>query len=70
MALNKDDDTHAEMIRNYTNLNEIILKKIGTSYKFLFQEIETVSNRMKEISDLYDQLHTVSFKTYDVYHFF
>ena len=40
------------MIRNYTNLNEIILKKIGTSYKMLFQEIEVVSNRMKEISDL------------------
>lgn len=66
MALNKDDETHAEMIRNYANLNEIILKKIGTSYKALFQEIEVVSNRMKEISDLYDQLHTISFKTYDV----
>jgi len=66
LALNKDDDTHAEMIRNYTNLNEIILKKIGTSYKALFQEIEHVSNRMKEISDLHDQLHTISFKTYDV----
>ena len=65
-ALKKDDDTHAEMIRNYANLNEIILKKIGTSYKALFQEIEVVSNRMKEISDLYDQLHTISFKTYDV----
>ena len=66
MALNKDDDSHAEMIRNYANLNEIILKKLGTSYKFMFQEIELVSNRMKEISDLYDQLHTISFKTYDV----
>lgn len=64
--MNKDDDNQCEMIRNYTNLNEIILKKIGTSYKALFQEIEQVSNRMKEISDLYDQLHTISYKTYDV----
>ena len=54
------------MIKNYTNLNEIILKKIGTSYKSLFVEIEQVSNRMVEISDLYDQLHTVSYKTKDV----
>lgn len=67
LALHKDDDTHTEMIRNYANLNEIIIKKIGTSYKALFQEIEQVSNRMKEISDLFDQLHTISFKTNDVF---
>jgi hypothetical protein len=66
LVLNKDDDNHSEMIRNYTNLNEIILKKIGTSYKSLFLEIEQVSNRMKEISELYDQLHTISYKTDDV----
>lgn len=54
------------MIKNYTNLNEIILKKIGTSFKSLFQELSQVSGRMKEISDLYDQLHTVSIKTADV----
>jgi len=64
--LTNDDDNQSEIIRNYTNINEIILKKITTSYKSLFLEIEQVSNRMKEISDLYDQLYTVSFKTKDV----
>lgn len=64
--MTNDDDNQSEIIRNYTNINEIILKKITTSYKSLFLEIEQVSNRMKEISDLYDQLYTVSFKTKDV----
>jgi len=62
----KDEEAHSDMIRNYTNLNEIILKKLGSSYKSLFVEIEQVSARMAEISDLYDQLHTVSYKTKDV----
>lgn len=62
----KDEDAQSDMIKNYTNLNEIILKKIGTSYKSLFGEMEQVSTRMAEISDLYDQLHTVSYKTKDV----
>jgi hypothetical protein len=64
--LRKDEEAHFDMIKNYTNLNEIILKKLGTSYKSLFAEIEQVSNRMVEISDLFDQLHTVSYKTKDV----
>jgi hypothetical protein len=68
--LRKDEDSHFDMIKNYTNLNEIILKKLGTSYKFLFSEIEQVSTRMAEISDLFDQLHTVSYKTKDVKKFF
>ena len=64
--MRKDEEAHFDMIKNYTNLNEIILKKLGTSYKSLFAEIEQVSNRMVEISDLFDQLHTVSYKTKDV----
>lgn len=64
--MRKDEDQHFDMIKNYTNLNEIIIKKLGTSYKSLFAEIEQVSNRMIEISDLFDQLHTVSYKTKDV----
>lgn len=70
MQLTKEDENHSEMIRNYTNLNDIILKKIGTSFKSLFLEIDQVSNRMKEISDLYDQLYTISYKTIDVINIF
>ena len=66
LKLIKEEDAHSDMIKNYTNLNEIILKKLGTSYKSLFGEMEQLSTRMAEISDLYDQLHTVSYKTKDV----
>jgi len=53
-------------IKNYLNLNEMILKKLGTSCKNLFIEMNQVSLRMKEISDLYSQLNTISEKTKDV----
>lgn len=66
LKLIKEEEAHADMIKNYTNLNEIILKKLGTSYKSLFAEIEQVSTRLAEISDLYDQLYTISYKTKDV----
>lgn len=56
-------------IKNYVSLNEVIIKKLGTSFKNLFIEMNQVSFRMKEISELYSQLHTISDKTKDVKNF-
>ena len=42
------------------------MKKLTTAHKSLFMEMDQVSTRMKEISDLYSQLHIVSEKTNDV----
>lgn len=66
MVVSKEDENYAEGIKNYININEVLLKRLSTSYKSLFMEMNAVSVRMKEISEIYDQLNTVSVKTHDV----
>jgi hypothetical protein len=66
LKVSKELDNNAELIKNYVILNEQLIGRLGKSYKSLFLEMNTVSLRLKEISEIYDQLHTVSFKTYDV----
>jgi hypothetical protein len=67
LKISKDLDANTEVIKGYINLNEHLIKKLGTSYKNLFLEMNTVSLRLREISDIYEQLHAVSYKTNDVF---
>jgi hypothetical protein len=60
-------DSYGESIKTYTNINEALLKKLGFSYKNLFLEMNQVSLRMKEISEIYSQLYEVSEKSNDVF---
>ncbi len=64
--ITKDSDVITESIKNYSALNEVIIKKLCGAHKSLFVEMNQVSTRMKEISDLYSQLHFVSEKSKDV----
>lgn len=66
LQISKEVEALSENGRNYTNLNEVILKKLSTSYKNLFLEMNSVSLRMKEISEIYGQLYAVSEKSNDV----
>lgn len=55
-----------ENIKNYTNSTEFLLKKLSFYHKNLFIEMNQVSLRMKELSEIYSQLYDVSMKTNDV----
>jgi hypothetical protein len=66
LKISKEIEVNTDTAKNYIMLNEQLLQRLGISYKNLFLEMNTVSLRLKEISDTYDQLHIVSFKTSDV----
>jgi len=54
------------IVKNYVNVNETIINKLGISFKNLYIEMNQVSLRMKEISELYSQLNNLSEKSQDV----
>jgi hypothetical protein len=64
--VSKEVESATEGIKNYLHLNEILLKKLTSSHKQLFLEMNQVSLRMTEISEIYSQLHAVSYKYADV----
>ena len=66
MVISKEKEIHAENAKNYINFNEALIQKLSVSFKSLFLEMNSVSLRMKEISEIYNQLNIVSEKTYDV----
>jgi hypothetical protein len=66
LKISKEIDTNSDTMKNYIVLNEQLIEKLGVSYKNLFLEMNTVSLRLKEISDTYNQLYLVSEKTFDV----
>ena len=66
LKLSKEYDNNAENVKNYINFNDLLIKRLGTSYKNLFLEMNTVALRMREISEIYDQLKLVSEKSCDV----
>jgi hypothetical protein len=66
VQISNDDEEYTEGIKNYLNINENLIKRLNVSHKNLFMEMNAVSVRMKEISEIYEQLSTVSYKTNDV----
>ena len=66
LRLTKDYDVCLENFKGYLNFNEAILRKLTTSIKLLNIEMQTVSSRMKEISDIFGQMYCASEKASDV----
>ena len=64
--MTKEYDICLENFKNYLNFNEAIMKKLTTSIKLLNVEMQTVSNRLKEISDIFGQMYSASEKASDV----
>ena len=54
------------IIKSYAQINEEIMKKIKNAYKRLIIEMKQITITMKEISELYKQLYTLSNKSNDV----
>lgn len=52
-------------IKDNSNINEITLKKLIVSYKALNNELNVVSNRLSELSELWNQLYQTSEKYID-----
>ena len=66
MKLSKDYDSCLENFKTYLNFSELINKKLITSIKSLNVEMQAVSTRMKEISDIFGQMYSASEKASDV----
>ena len=66
MKVSNEDEEYADGIKNYLSIEETLIKRLCVSHKNLYMEMNAVSVRMKEISEIYEQLSTVSFKTNDV----
>ena len=56
---------YLENIKDNANINNNLFKKLNISFKFLFDEMNTVINRMEEISNIWDQIYKVSVKYFD-----
>ena len=60
-----EKENYVENLRDYTNININLLKKLNNSFKTLFEEINAVTSRMDEISSLWEQISKSSEKYYD-----
>jgi len=54
-----------ENIKDNANINNNLFKKLNISFKLLFDEMNTVINRMEEISNIWGQIYKVSEKYFD-----
>jgi sorting nexin-7/30/sorting nexin-8 len=57
VTVSKEKEIYFENIKDYADLNEEILKKITTEYKALITLMDQISDRMKEISELWKDLY-------------
>jgi len=65
LSISNEKEGYLENIKDNTNININLFKKLNVSLKQLFDEVNTVVNRMDEISNIWDQLFKVSEKYYD-----
>ena len=65
LLITAEKEGYLENIKDNTNININLFKKLNNSFKSLFEEMNSVINRMEEISQLWEQLHKVSDKYFD-----
>ena len=65
LLITPEKEGYLENIKDNTNININLFKKLNYSFKSLFEEMNSVINRMEEISQLWEQLHKVSDKYFD-----
>ena len=63
--ISAEKEGYLENIKDFININVNILKKLNYSFKQLFEEMNTVINRMEEISQIWDQMARASDKYFD-----
>ena len=65
VSINKEKEVYFMNIKDNTKLNESITIKINKSYKNLIQILQSATDKMKEISNLWKLLYDKSLKYYD-----
>ena len=65
LLITAEKEGYLENIKDNTNINMNLFKKLNYSFKCLFDEMNSVINRMEEISKLWEDLHKVSDKYFD-----
>ena len=65
IMINNEKENYCENIRDHTTCNINILKKLNTSLKFLFDEINAVTTRLDEIASLWAQMYKTSEKYFE-----
>ena len=65
VSINKEKEVYFMNIKDNTKLNESIMTKINKSYKNLIQILQSATNKMKEISNLWKLLYDKSLKYYE-----
>ena len=65
LLISAQKENYFENIKDNTNINIIILKKLNNSFKLLFNEMKAVVLRMEEISNYWNQAYKASIKYFD-----
>ena len=65
VMISAEKENYVENIKDYSNVNINLLKKINTSLKLLFDEINAVTTRMDEIGIMWEQIYKSSEKYFD-----
>ena len=65
LSITDEKEGYLENIKDNTNININLFKKLNISFKLLFDEMNNVINRMNEISNTWEQIFKASEKYYD-----
>ena len=65
LLITAEKEGYLENIKDNSNININLFKKLNYSFKLLFDEMNTVINRMDEISNLWQQIYKNSEKYFD-----
>ena len=65
LLISAQKENYFENIKDNTNININILKKLNNSFKLLFNEMKAVVLRMEEISNYWNQAYKASIKYFD-----
>ena len=65
ISVNKEKEIYLMNIKDNAEINESIIKRITKSYKNLIDLMHSVSDKMKEISELWKLMHEKSLKYYE-----
>ena len=65
LLITEEKEGYLENIKDNSNININLLKKLNISFKLLFDEMNNVINRMEEISKTWDQIYKASEKYFD-----
>ena len=65
LLITAEKEGYLENIKDNTNINMNLFKKLNISFKLLYDEINNVINRMDEISKTWEQIYKTSDKYFD-----